>query len=69
MATPERVEKPVLLRIPEFYLMVLDGIVKNSKGKFKSRNDLVIEILRSFVVDLNNQASLGKKKGQGKKNG
>ena len=69
MSTPEPIEKPVLFRIPEFYLMVLDGIVKNSKGKFKSRNDLVIEILHSFFVDLDQKASQGKKKGRGKKNG
>lgn len=50
--------------------MVLDGIVKNSKGKFKSRNDLVIKILHSFFVDLNNQQSpQGKNKRRGKKNG
>ena len=70
MSTPERIKEPVLFRIPEFYLSMLDGIIKNSKGKFKSRNDLVIEIFHSFFVDLESRASpKRKKKSRGKKNG
>ncbi len=52
MATPEPMEKSILLRIPANQLMLLDAIVKNSKGKFKSRNDLVISILDNFFNNL-----------------
>jgi len=70
MSRPERKEKPVLFRIPEFYLILLDGIVNHSKGKFKSRNDLVIEILHNFYKSLDEDASAsGKRKSRRKKNG
>ena len=70
MATPELSEKPVLLRIPEYYLIVIDGLVKQSKGKFKSRNDLVIEILSHFCKQLEARSALRKKKKRkSKKNG
>jgi len=66
MATPEPMEKSVLVRIPVDQLMLLDAIVKNSKGKFKSRNDLVISILENFFNNLKGgvELELGKKGGK-----
>ena len=70
MSKPERKEKSALFRIPEFYLMLLDGIVNHPKGKFKSRNDLLIEILHNFYKSLDEEAFTGgKKKKRRKKNG
>lgn len=62
MPLPRTKEKPILLRIPENYISVLDYIVKGSKGKFRSRNDLVTEIIDVFLSDLKNIAELRKKK-------
>jgi len=56
MSIPEPKEKPVLLRIPEHYIIAIDEIVKKSNGKYKSRNELVTEIIGIFVSDLKSKA-------------
>lgn len=56
MPAPSPTEKPVLLRIPENYIIALDTIVERSKGQFKSRNDLVIDIIGTFLSDLRSEA-------------
>jgi len=56
MPQPEPMEKPVLFRLPEHYILALDQIVEKSKGRYKSRNDLMIEIVGIFLSDLRRQA-------------
>jgi metal-responsive CopG/Arc/MetJ family transcriptional regulator len=56
MSAPEAKKNPVLFRIPEHYAIVLDQIVRQSKGKYKSRNELVLEIIGTFVSELRNRA-------------
>ncbi|MBI3639321.1 MAG: hypothetical protein HY223_03305 [Thaumarchaeota archaeon] len=56
MSVPEPKEKPVLLRLPEHYVIALDEIVRQSKGKYKSRNEIVIEIIGIFLSDLKKSA-------------
>lgn len=52
MSVPEPKEKPILLRLPENYVIAIDEIVRQSKGKYKSRNELVMEIIGIFLSDL-----------------
>lgn len=56
MLQPKMKEKPVLFRLPERQLIILNNIVKQSQGKYKSRNDLVTDILEHFIIDLRKQA-------------
>jgi Arc/MetJ-type ribon-helix-helix transcriptional regulator len=49
-------EKPALIRLPEIQLIILDNIVKHSQGRYKSRNDLVKEIIQNFIEGLKRQA-------------
>lgn len=56
MSQPKMKEKPVLLRLPERQIIILDSIVQNSQGRYKSRNDLVIEILEYFIQGLKKRA-------------
>lgn len=56
MSVPEPKEKPVLLRLPEHYIIALDEIVRQSKGKYKSRNELVTDIVGIFLSDLKKSA-------------
>jgi Arc/MetJ-type ribon-helix-helix transcriptional regulator len=49
-------EKPILLRLPEVQLIVLDNIVKHSRGRYKSRNDLMREIIDNFIEGLRRRA-------------
>jgi len=56
MSQPKMKEKPVLLRLPERQIIILDNIVQNSQGRYKSRNDLVIEILEYFIQGLKKRA-------------
>lgn len=56
MSAPAMKEKPVLFRLPEAYIIALDDIVKKSKGKYKSRNDIVTEVVGTFLQDLRRQA-------------
>jgi Arc/MetJ-type ribon-helix-helix transcriptional regulator len=56
MSVPEPKDKPILLRLPEHYVIALDEIVRQSKGKYKSRNELATEILGIFLSDLKNRA-------------
>jgi hypothetical protein len=63
MAQPEPQVKPVLFRLPENYIIALDKIVEHSKGKYKSRNDLVSEVIGIFLADLKRQADEAKSRG------
>lgn len=56
MSMPEPKEKPILLRLPEKDIIVLDKIVEQSKGKYKSRNELVIDIIGEFLTQLRKKA-------------
>ncbi len=52
MPEPKPIERPIVLRIPERYLIALDSIVKGSKGKIKSRNELITDIIGTFLTEL-----------------
>jgi hypothetical protein len=56
MSQPKPKEKAVLLRLPENYILALDKIVENSKGRYRSRNDIVTELIGIFLSDLRAQA-------------
>lgn len=56
MSLPEPKEKPILLRLPEKDIIVLDSIVAKSKGKYKSRNELVMDIIGEFLTQLRQKA-------------
>lgn len=52
MSQPKMKDRPILLRLPERQIIILDNIVKNSQRKYKSRNDLVTEIIEYFIEEL-----------------
>jgi hypothetical protein len=52
MSYPKMKEKAVLFRLPERQIIILDNIVKHSQGRYKSRNDIMTEILDYFIEDL-----------------
>jgi hypothetical protein len=56
MTQPRMKDRPVLLRLPELQLIVLDNIVKHSRGRYKSRNDLMREIIDNFIEGLRRRA-------------
>lgn len=43
-----------ILRLPRQYTAVLDGLVE--KGAAKSRNDLIVEIIKGFIETLGKEA-------------
>lgn len=53
---PKPKEKPIVLRLPERYVMALDSIVKGSKGKIKSRNELIVDIIGIFLTEIEKRA-------------
>lgn len=62
MFKPEPKEIQVLLRFPEDLVISLDEIIAQSRGRIKSRNELIVSVLRGFVADLRNQDEARKKK-------
>jgi len=55
---PVPVDSAFILRLPNEYTVVLDGLVK--KGAAKSRNDLIVEIIRGFVTTIKKEAEAAK---------
>jgi hypothetical protein len=50
-----------ILRLPEKYVLTLDGLVE--KGAAKSRNDLLVEIIERFITNLQKEAQKREKHG------
>jgi metal-responsive CopG/Arc/MetJ family transcriptional regulator len=51
---PQERTSSFILRLPEKYAVVLDGLVE--KGAAKSRNELIVEIIERFIIDLQKEA-------------
>lgn len=43
-----------ILRLPDKYSLVLDGLVK--KGAAKSKNELIVQLIAVFISDLQKKA-------------
>lgn len=63
MPKPIEEEKAFVLRIPKEYIVAIDSIVSKSKGKIKSRNSLIVDLIATFLKDLEKQAQKEAKKG------
>jgi metal-responsive CopG/Arc/MetJ family transcriptional regulator len=55
---PQERTTSFVLRLPERYVLTLDGLVE--KGVAKSRNDLLVEIIERFITSLQKEAQRGK---------
>jgi len=64
MPEPRPKERSLILRLPEHYVIALDGIVEQSKGKFRSRNSLMTDIIGIFLSELKSKALEGAKTGR-----
>jgi metal-responsive CopG/Arc/MetJ family transcriptional regulator len=52
------IERSFILRLPQEYVIGLDGLVR--KGVAKSRNDLIVEIIKAFLLSAKYSAEAGK---------
>ncbi|MCJ7631973.1 hypothetical protein MUP77_06215 [Candidatus Bathyarchaeota archaeon] len=50
-----------VLRLPEKYALALNGLVE--KGVAKSRNELLVEIIERFIINLQKEAQKREKNG------
>lgn len=55
---PVAIDSTFILRLPHEYTMVLDGLV--AKGVAKSRNDLIVEIIKGFIGTIEKRAEESK---------
>ena len=51
---PQEIISKFILRLPEKYTLVLDGLVE--KGAAKSRNELIVQVIATFVSELKTKA-------------
>jgi len=51
---PQDKIRSFVLRLPEKYVLILDGLVE--KGAAKSRNELIVEVIGRFLSDLQREA-------------
>jgi hypothetical protein len=58
---PQEKISSFVLRLPEKYVLALDGLVE--KGVAKSRNELLVEIVERFLTNLQKEAQKGEKNG------
>ena len=57
MPEPRPKERAFVLRIPEHYAIALDEIVASSKGRIRSRNELIVEIIETALNELREKAA------------
>jgi metal-responsive CopG/Arc/MetJ family transcriptional regulator len=58
---PQEKISSFVLRLPERYTLILDGLVE--KGVAKSRNELLVEIIERFITNLQKDAQEREKNG------
>lgn len=51
---PQEKIRSFVLRLPEKYALVLDGLVE--KGAARSKNELIVEVIGRFLSDLQKEA-------------
>ncbi|MEM2905013.1 MAG: hypothetical protein QW587_04660 [Candidatus Bathyarchaeia archaeon] len=55
---PQEKVRPFVLRLPERYILALDGLVE--RGAARSRNELIVDVVGRFLGDLQKEAEAKK---------